>query len=233
MIELESVDHRYGTAEALRGITLQVRAGEFVVLTGPSGAGKSTLLRVVAGLLRPASGRVVVSGEDLARERRAAPWLRQRIGLVFQELSLLADRSALDNVRLPLDIAGVPTRAAIGQARAALGRVGLGERERLRPAQFSGGERQRLALARAIVHAPALLLADEPTARLDPASAQAVTDLLHAQRAAGATVLIASHDAAAAGDPRARCIRLEDGRIVEDRRATRGSADPGDFAEAD
>jgi ABC-type ATPase involved in cell division len=224
VIELESVAHRYGNATAVEGIDLRVRAGEFVVLSGPSGAGKSTLLRVIAGLLRPSAGRVVVSGQDLSRERRAAPWLRQRIGLVFQELALLDDRSALDNVRLPLDIAGISARPARDRARAALACVGLAERERLRPGQFSGGERQRLALARAIVHAPALLLADEPTARLDPAASRAVSELLHAQRDAGATVVVASHDTVAIDDPRVRCIRLEHGHIVEDLPAARADA---------
>jgi len=220
VIELEGVAHRYGAATALDGIDLDVGAGEFVVLGGPSGAGKSTLLRVMAGLVRPTAGRVVVSGQDLARERRAAPWLRQRIGLLFQELALLEDRSAIDNVRLPLDIAGVPGRTARERASAALARVDLAGRERLRPAQFSGGERQRLALARAIVHGPALLLADEPTARMDAASALAVFELLHAQCGAGATVLIASHDPTTIDDVRVRHVRLERGRIIEDRAAT-------------
>lgn len=218
MVELASVSRRHGAFRlALADISLSVARGEFVVLRGTNGAGKTTLLRLIAALDTPTHGSVRVAGQDLARLKpRAIPVLRRSLGIVPQDLLLLDDRSVLDNVMLPALAAGLPRSEAAVRAQAALGRVGLDAAEcaRLRPAVLGGGDRQRAALARALVNRPALLLADEPTAQLDTAQAAGVIALLDQFAAAGVTVIVGSRDERAAWPTRARLLALRDGRLL-------------------
>lgn len=197
----------------LKGISLDVPRGEAVGLVGPSGSGKSTLLMTMAGLERPDSGRVIVAGEDLGRfdEDALARFRGRNIGIVFQSFHLVPTMTALENVALPLELAGAPDAHA--RAEAELGLVGLGHRLHHYPAQLSGGEQQRTAIARAIVANPAILVADEPTGNLDEATGQSIVDLLFAlRRERGATLVLVTHDAGLA----ARCdrvVRLRSGHV--------------------
>ena len=217
MIRFEQVGKRYpGGIRALDRIDLEIARGEMVVLTGPSGAGKSTLLHLMAGLEAPSTGRIVVNGEDLGKlRRRALPYLRRQFGLVFQDYKLLYDRSVFDNVALPLRIVGFDPAAIPGRVRAALDKVGLLDRARSHPLALSGGEQQRVCIARAIVHRPAIVLADEPTGNLDADHAAAIVEMLRALNQVGVTVVIATHDPAIAERLRPRRIELRAGRLVE------------------
>ena len=201
MIQFSAVAKRYpGGHEALRGLTFEVAAGEMVAITGHSGAGKSTLLKLAAGIERASAGSVVVHGQNLgALGETALAILRRRIGFVFQDHKLLFDRSAFDNVALPLRIAGF-TREEIGRrVRAALDKVGLLAREKAMPVALSGGEQHRLCIARAIVNRPAILIADEPTGNLDSEYGRAILDLFASFHQVGVTVLVSTHDEAALG----------------------------------
>ena len=217
MIRFDRVDKRYpGGIEALTQVSLEIGRGELVVLTGPSGAGKSTLLNLMAGIEAPTAGRIAVHGEDLSRLRaRALPYLRRQFGLVFQDHKLLYDRNVFDNVALPLRIVGFDSGAIPSRVSAALDKVGLLSRSRSMPIALSGGEQQRLCIARAIVHRPAIVLADEPTGNLDPDYAAAIADLLQSLNHAGVTVVIATHDPAISARLQPRRIELRAGRLNE------------------
>jgi cell division transport system ATP-binding protein len=210
------VSKRYpGGQEALRGVTFALESGEFAFLTGHSGAGKSTLLKLIPAIERPSAGSVVVNGQNIGALKRAAvPYLRRNLGLVFQDQKLLYDRSVYDNVLLPLSFSGQPPREAARRARAALDKVGLLARERANPVQLSGGEQQRLAIARAVVNRPAVLVADEPTANLDAESAGRILDIFVSFHQVGVTLLVATHDQALIGRYGKRVLRLEEGRLA-------------------
>jgi cell division transport system ATP-binding protein len=196
MIEFQSVSKDYpGSAGALSEVSLKVGAGQLLFLTGPSGAGKSTLLKLAAAMERPSGGNVVVGGQDIGRLHRSAlPYLRRKLGLIMPAQRLLAERDVLSNVMLPLQVSGESSREAEKRALAALERVGLAHKARQAPATLSGGEQQRAMVARAIVHRPQVILADEPTANLDREAATQVMDLLRAFNQAGVTCVIATHD---------------------------------------
>jgi cell division transport system ATP-binding protein len=215
MIALTTVTKRYaGGHEALKGASLTIGQGEMVFLMGHSGAGKSTLLKLIAGIERPTRGSVVVNGQNVAALRaRAIPYLRRNFGLVFQDHKLLFDRSVFDNVVLPLDILGYSRREAARRVRAALDKVGLLRYDKAMPITLSGGEQQRLCIARAIVHRPAILLADEPTGNLDAAYAIEIGELFRSFNQVGATVVIATHDAQLAEHLRPRLVTLASGKI--------------------
>ncbi len=195
MIRLSDVSKKYpGGQEALRRISLDVDKGEFVLLLGHSGAGKSTLLKIMAAIERPSAGTVSVSGQDLRELRPAAiPYLRRNFGLVFQDHKLLMDRSVRDNVALPLRITGFEGRDIARRVRAALDRVGLLGRETAHPVELSGGEQQRVCIARAIVHRPAIVLADEPTANLDDDYAREIVKLFTSLHQVGVTLVVSTH----------------------------------------
>ncbi len=216
MIRFEGVTRRYpGGIEALSELSLAIESGEMVVLSGHSGAGKSTLLKLIPAIERPTAGRVMVNGQNVAALKRAAvPFLRRNLGLVFQDQKLLFDRSVFDNVLLPLAIAGVPPRDAGRRVRAALDKVGLLGREKAMPIALSGGEQQRLAIARAVVGRPAVLLADEPTAHLDEAYARDIAALFHAFNQVGVTVLVATHHDALFAPFMTRRVTLVSGRLA-------------------
>jgi len=196
MIQFSAVAKRYpGGQEALRGVTTSIEAGEMVAVTGHSGAGKSTLLKLAAGIERASGGSVVVSGQNLsALGETALAVLRRRIGFVFQDHKLLFDRNAFENVALPLRIAGFARDETGRRVRAALDKVGLLAREKANPIALSGGEQQRLCIARAIVNRPSILVADEPTGNLDADSARSILDLFRSFNQVGVTVLLSSHD---------------------------------------
>ncbi len=219
MISASAVCKRYPEGlEALSEVSFEISAGELVFITGHSGAGKSTLFRLLAAIERPTSGSIVVNGQNLAALRPGAiPYLRRNFGLVFQDQKLLFDRSVLDNVLLPLAIAGLPAREADRRARAALDKVGLRGREKANPIALSGGEQQRLAIARAVVNRPAILLADEPTANLDAESAAAILDIFLAFHQVGVTLVIATHDPQWMARLQPRVLRLERGRLLGER----------------
>jgi cell division transport system ATP-binding protein len=216
LVSFSAVAKRYpGGQEALKEVTFSLEAGELAFLTGRSGAGKSTLLKLIPAIERPSSGSVLVNGKNVASLKPSAlPYLRRNIGLVFQDQKLLYDRSVYDNVMLPLSFSTHAPREAARRARAALDKVGLLARERSNPIQLSGGEQQRLAIARAVVNRPGLLIADEPTANLDADSAARILEIFVGFHQVGVTVLIATHDQALVQRYGKRVLRLEEGRIA-------------------
>ena len=221
MIVFEHVGKRYGGRfEALANIDFSVRRGEMVFLTGHSGAGKSSLLRLIMRLERPSRGRLLVAGHDIDRLHLSqVPYYRRQIGVVFQDHQLLYDRSIFHNVALPLEIQGVEPREGSRRVRAALDKVGLLHREKALPIELSGGEQQRVGIARAVVNTPALLLADEPTGNLDPQLSADIMALFEDFNRIGTTVMIASHDLALIARLRHRTLRLREGRLVADEEA--------------
>jgi cell division transport system ATP-binding protein len=215
MIEFQSVSKKYSSdAFALRDVSLNIGKGELVFLAGPSGAGKSTLLKMIAAIERPSSGRVTVNGQDIGKLKRAGvPFLRRNLGLILQQQRLLGDRSILANVMLSLLVTGASKSQAEQRARAALDKVGLLDRANANPMELSGGEQQRVAVARAIVNRPQIILADEPTANLDRVAADRVLDALRAFHSVGVTCMISTHDEQVL-DSAARVIRLEQGMLA-------------------
>lgn len=216
MIQFSAVAKRYPNGhEALVDASLEVAAGELVVVTGHSGAGKSTLLKLASGIERATRGSVVVSGQNLSSlGETALAVLRRNIGFVFQDHKLLFDRSARDNVMLPLRIAGAEAAEAGRRVRAALDKVGLLAKERAMPITLSGGEQQRLCIARAIVNRPAILVADEPTGNLDAESSRAILDLFLSFNRVGVTVLLSTHDESSLAFLGGRRVAIAGGRIV-------------------
>ncbi len=216
MIQFSAVAKRYpGGHEALAGVSAEIGDGEIVAVTGHSGAGKSTLLKLAAGLERATSGTVLVQGQNVgALGDTALAVLRRRIGFVFQDHKLLFDRNAFDNVALPLRIVGLRREEAARRVRAALDKVGLLAREKALPVALSGGEQQRLCIARAIVNRPSVLIADEPTGNLDSDYARAIVDLFVSFNQVGVTVLLSTHDEASLGRLGCRRIALAAGRIT-------------------
>ena len=215
-----AVTRRYGDGEsavdALRGVTLEVPAGQFTAVMGPSGSGKSTLMHLLAGLDTPSSGTVEIGGEDITTmsDKQLTKLRRKHIGFVFQQFNLLPTLTAEENITLPLSIAGrKPDKADL---EALIARVGLDDRRRHRPSEMSGGQQQRVAIARALISRPTVLFADEPTGNLDSASGAEILALLReAVELDGQTTLMVTHDprAAAAAD---RVVFIADGRIVAD-----------------
>jgi cell division transport system ATP-binding protein len=215
LISFASVTKRYpGGTTALSGVSFALEKGEFAFLAGHSGAGKSTLLKLIPAIERPTSGTVLVNGQNVGALKRAAiPYLRRHLGLVFQDQKLLFDRSVFDNAMLPLSFGELDGRESARRARAALEKVGLLGRERANPVQLSGGEQQRLAIARAVVNRPFALIADEPTANLDAESALAILDIFAAFNQVGVTVLVATHDEALIARYAKRVLRIARGGI--------------------
>lgn len=220
-IRAVEVRKRYGTkdapVEALRGVSLEVARGECVALLGKSGSGKSTLLNLLGGLDRPSSGSLRVGGRDLHRlsGREMARYRSATVGIIFQSFNLVASRTAVENVELPMIFAGRPPRDRKAAARKALESVGLGARLGHRPGQMSGGESQRVAVARALVNRPRVVLADEPTGNLDSQTARQVMALiLEHVREHDATLVLVTHDEELAASCTDRVVRLADGRIA-------------------
>jgi len=218
MITFERVSKRYpGGVAALQDVSFELQAGEMAFLTGHSGAGKSTLLRLVLMLERPSRGQVIVNGRNLGKSpARLAPQVRRRIGMIFQDHKLLSDKTVFDNVSLPLMIAGLRYPDIRKRVRAALDKVGLLSKEKSWPLTLSGGEQQRVGIARAIVGMPPILLADEPTGNLDPELSQDLFNLFRQLNGQGVTVLVASHDLALIRSMGQRVLVLSQGRLADD-----------------
>lgn len=216
MIEASNLTKRYpGGLEAVKDASFRIDAGQMVLITGHSGAGKTTLVKLVSTIERPTSGSLVVNGQNLTALRRSAmPHVRRHFGMVFQDQKLLFDRCALDNVLLPLQIAGLPHREAVRRGRAALDKVGLLAREKANPIALSGGEQQRLAIARAVVNRPTVLIADEPTGNLDSESAAEILEIFADFHRVGVTVVVATHDQTWIERYHPNVLRLDRGRVV-------------------
>ena len=216
IIEFHDVAKRYdGGREALAGVSLSVEQGEMAFLTGHSGAGKTTLLKLIALIERPTRGQVIVNGKNLANIRPGQiPRLRQGLGIIFQNYALLNDRNVFENVAMPLIFRGMPLNVVGRRVRGALDIVGLLHKERAMPLTLSGGEQQRVGIARAVVSRPKLLLADEPTANLDPDLAMDIMKLFRRLNEVGVSMLIASHAIDLISRMGKRLIHLEEGRIV-------------------
>src|SRR5712691_9296469 len=227
MIQFSHVFKRYPTGyEALKDISFQLAPGEMAFLTGHSGAGKSTLLKLITMIERPTRGQAIVNNKNLAKLRRwRIPHFRREIGVVFQDNKLLYDRTVFDNVALPLVVAGVSHQDISRRVRAALDKVGLLNKEKMYPITLSGGEQQRVGIARAVVNKPTLLLADEPTGNLDAELSDEIIDLFQDFNDHGVTVLIATHDLRQierlqeldrVHQTRRRVLALRDGRLIQD-----------------
>jgi cell division transport system ATP-binding protein len=218
MIRFDDVSKRYPSGqEALKQLTFELQRGEMAFLTGRSGAGKSTLLKLIMVMELASQGQIVVDGKNLGRlPRRDIPAYRRRIGVVFQDHQLLFDRNVFENVALPLQIEGYDRHEAARRVRAALDKVGLLKKERMNPIELSGGEQQRVGIARAVVNRPRILLADEPTGNLDPELAAEIMHLFEQFNQIGVSLLIASHDLSLITRLQHRILTLDGGRLVSD-----------------
>ncbi|MFU8789029.1 MAG: cell division ATP-binding protein FtsE [Methylobacter sp.] len=216
MLKFDNVSMRYPAAgDVLRNVSFHLERGEMAFLTGHSGAGKSTLLKLIAVIERCSRGQVLLDGENLnqAKDRRI-PFIRRKVGLIFQDYKLLQDRTVFDNVALPLVIAGYGHHEVARRVRAALDKVGLKGKERKYPAVLSGGEQQRVGIARAVVNKPPLIVADEPTGNLDPELSAEIMYLFEQFQQVGVTVLIASHDISLITQMNHRILKLDHGQLV-------------------
>lgn len=218
MIQFEHVSKHYDEGyDALKDVSFTLNTGELAFLTGHSGAGKSTLLKLVMLMEQPTAGHIQVGDQVLNKlDRHDIPFLRRSIGVVFQNHQLLFDRSVFENVALPLQICGYSPADAARRVRAALDKVGLLNREKMNPRALSSGEQQRVGIARAIVHKPKVLLADEPTGNLDPQLSEEIMRLFEQFNRVGTTVLIASHDLSLIRSMRHRMLTLKSGRLIAD-----------------
>ncbi|MBN9124283.1 MAG: cell division ATP-binding protein FtsE [Nitrosospira sp. 56-18] len=216
MISFSQVHKRYPNGfDALKNVSFALESGEMALITGHSGAGKTTLLKLIAAIERPTSGSIIVNGQNVGTLRSGAiPFLRRNLGLVFQDQKILFDRSVFDNVLLPLQISGFDARSSAARVRAALDKVRLLDKEKARPITLSGGEQQRLCVARAIVSRPSILIADEPTSNLDADYARDIMDMFKSFNQVGVTVLIATHDSELLGNAQQRVFTLRQGELA-------------------
>lgn len=217
MIKFDQVTKRYpGSDDTLKNVSLNIQAGELVFVTGHSGAGKSTLLKLIAAIERPTTGTVLIANQNISKLKDSAiPFMRRKFGLVFQDHKLLYDRNCFENVMLPLRINGVSANEANKRVRAALDKVDLLHKEKAMPISLSGGEQQRLAIARAVVSRPAILIADEPTGNLDASYAADIMAIFHAFHQVGVTVIIATHDAMGISAQQTRVLNLNQGELKQ------------------
>ena len=222
MIKLSQVSKRYPNGhEALKDVSFDINAGEMVFLEGHSGAGKSTLFKLITRIEKPTSGHIMVDNQNLSRMRSAkVPNLRRDIGVIFQDHKLLFDRTVFDNVALPLIVIGMPHDEIQKRVRAALGKVGLHGKEKQYPITLSGGEQQRVGIARAVINRPNILLADEPTGNLDEALSDEIIDIFADFNQVGVTVLIATHDMRQVERLNKRTIHLANGQLLENNSLT-------------
>lgn len=217
MIEFQHVFKSFGqSANVLIDLNFHINSGEFVFISGPSGAGKSTLLKLIAGLEQPTRGKIFIGKERLDKiQHRELPFFRRRVGIILQDTHLLYDRNALENVLLPLDVMGLHPDKALSRARAAINKVGLAGKEKYNPIALSGGEQQRLAIARSIVNRPSILIADEPTANLDAETARLILEVFKDFNRVGVTTLIASHDRHLLNYYSNRTLLVEPGKFTD------------------
>ena len=218
MITFDKVSKRYSDGEeALSNISFEIGKGELAFINGHSGAGKSTLLKLILAMEEPSSGQLIANGVNLGKLSRAKiPFHRRQIGTVFQDHQLLYDRSVFDNVALPLEICGFQASESRRRVRAALDKVGLLKKERSNPESLSGGEQQRVGIARAVVNRPSIILADEPTGNLDPELSAEVMAVFEHFKSVGVSLLVASHDTALIEKLNYRILTLDDGKLISD-----------------
>ncbi|MEX6209124.1 cell division ATP-binding protein FtsE [Providencia huaxiensis] len=216
MIRFEHVSKAYrGGRQALQGVDFHIQPGEMAFLTGHSGAGKSTLLKLICGIERPSASYILFNGHDISRlKNREIPFLRRQIGMIFQDHHLLFDRTVYDNVAMPLIISGASTEDIRRRVSAALDKVGLLDKAKNFPIQLSGGEQQRVGIARAVVNKPTMLLADEPTGNLDGELSEGIMRLFEEFNRVGVTVLMATHDIALIKRRNYRVLTLSEGRML-------------------
>jgi cell division transport system ATP-binding protein len=216
MLEFDNVSMRYQeVGDVLRNVSFRLTKGEIAFLTGHSGAGKSTLFKLIAMIERGNRGKIMFNKRDLSQIRSSQiPFIRREMGLIFQDYKLLNDRTVFDNVALPLVIMGYSAKEINGLVRAALSKVGLLGKERKLPLTLSGGEQQRVGIARAVVHKPLIILADEPTGNLDPELSAEIMHLFEQFQNVGVTVLIATHDISLISTLNHRVLRLDHGNLV-------------------
>jgi len=218
MLQFINVSKRYpGGAEALKNVSFEIEQGEMAFLTGHSGAGKSTLLKLIAVLERSTHGQVMLDSQNIGRiPQRLVPYARRKIGMIFQDHRLLHDHTVFDNVALPLIISGHQQHEIKRRVRAALDKVGLSGKEQRYPITLSGGEQQRIGIARAVVNKPPMILADEPTGNLDPELSAEIMQLFEQFNQVGVTVLIASHDVPLIKQMGYRMLELSQGELVQE-----------------
>ncbi|CAM3746779.1 MULTISPECIES: cell division ATP-binding protein FtsE [Rahnella] len=215
MIRFEQVSKAYlGGRQALQGVNFHIQQAEMAFLTGHSGAGKSTLLKLICGIERPSAGHILFGGHDISRLKSSeVPFLRRQIGMIFQDHHLLMDRTVYDNVAMPLIISGASSEDIRRRVSAALDKVGLLDKAKNLPIQLSGGEQQRVGIARAVVNKPAVLLADEPTGNLDGELSEGILRLFEEFNRVGVTVLMATHDVGLIARRNYRTLTLSQGRM--------------------
>lgn len=221
MFQLSQVSKQYKNGhEALKDVSFNIESGEMAFLLGHSGAGKSTLFKLITRMEKASSGQIIVHNQNLNKLRASnIPHLRREIGVIFQDHKLLYDRTVFDNVALPLIVIGMPSDEVRKRVRAALGKVGLSGREKSLPITLSGGEQQRVGIARAVINRPSILLADEPTGNLDEALSDEIIDIFESFNQVGVTVLIATHDLHQVKRLNKRTIHLANGEIIDDKPA--------------
>ena len=218
MIEFKNVTKSYSVGNtALNGVSMQIEDGEFVFLVGPSGSGKSTIIRLITGEIKPSSGHVHVNGYSLAKiRRREVPYLRRTVGVVFQDFRLIPNKTVYDNVAFAMRVIGAKEREIRERVPYVLKLVGLEKNARRHPGELSGGEQQRLAIARALVNNPSMIIADEPTGNLDPARSYEIMSLLQEINRLGTTLLVVTHEIDLVQRFKNRVIVINDGRVVSD-----------------
>ena len=216
MIKFVNVSKRYPeTGDVLRNVSFHLQRGEIAFLTGHSGAGKSTLLRLIAAMERCSRGQILLDGQDLSHAKEnQLPFIRRKMGFIYQDYKLLQDRTVFDNVALPLVIAGFGHHEIVRRVRAALDKVSLTGKEKKYPLALSGGEQQRVGIARAVVNKPPIIIADEPTGNLDPELSEEIMFLFGQFQQVGVSVLIASHDISLIAQLNHRVLKLDHGQLV-------------------
>ena len=219
MIKFNQVTKKFGKIVALEDVSFEIEPGDFVFITGPSGAGKTTIVRLILKELLPTSGKIEIDQQDLAKiSSKKIPQLRQKIGVVFQDFKLLTDRTVFENAILPLEVVGTEKKKMEKRAEEILKLVGLTERADLFPAQLAGGELQRACLARAVMAEPKILLADEPTGNLDPATSWQIIKLMKKINKLGTTVVMATHNVDIVNSLRERVIKFDKGKMIKDQK---------------
>lgn len=217
MVEFKNVSKAYGSIQALKDVSFLINKGEWVFVVGPSGAGKTTILKLIIAQSRPTSGEIVIDGDPIHKiKRNKIPYLRQKIGMVFQDYRLLEERTVRENIQVPLAVKNVKTSEWKSRVDQVLELVGLSPRADLFPSQLSGGELQRVSMARALIVNPAVILADEPTGNLDPKTADGIMDLLQKINAEGKTLIVTSHNMHIVEKYAHRIIEIDGGKLVKD-----------------
>ncbi|OQA52581.1 MAG: Cell division ATP-binding protein FtsE [candidate division WS2 bacterium ADurb.Bin280] len=222
IIETEGVEKKYSGTTILEDFDFKIMPGEFVILVGPSGAGKSTLVRLLIREEKPEKGSVRIAGRDITRLKQyELPFLRRNIGIVFQDYKLLPNKTVWENVAFALEVCDLPDSEISRRVPKVLQAVNLTGRENAYPNQLSGGEAQRVCIARALVHAPKIFIADEPTGNLDPAASREIADILEKINCQGTTVLLATHDKELVDQMRKRVVTMKKGQVVSDQKQGR------------